>query len=383
MPTVSLAASKDEILLNANNHNWQPPAPGSPDPDAGRWKSAKQTFIPAKRDFDATNLWQDDPDLEALTVTIGGGYAGTLEVKERATDEGLIKFWEDRKKTKAFTTLAIQAGQDPKAVTLFVEGYNNSRLANDVFAQATFTLATNPKVKVEKETGFTVGPVVNSFTATPSTVRFINGADGRDGLEGGKWLGDGNPGTVDGMRFEASVMNFGTMPVGFVQNLLDVKNGSNGATAGAVDTVAANSKNVLPVVGSGITLPGAVLDSDAPDNPVMGQVATQVGQVITLKATDNPGLGPPKDQGNSINTYDVREYFKTYLTVQYLDQSLYTLGYVTWDINFHATRAANSPNTWADTLNPVSKFTVGPTQTLHDEVAVTVGPIANGNITWR
>lgn len=73
MPTVSATFATTLIPVNANNDN------GSP------WKYEDDPdlflpYIPLTRDFGATNLPVDDPQLVQMTVTIGGGAAGMLDI---------------------------------------------------------------------------------------------------------------------------------------------------------------------------------------------------------------------------------------------------------------------------------------------------------------
>src|SRR5581483_11078693 len=103
------------IPVNANNDNY------NPNGTAPKWKSGAQKFIPAKRDFEADHLWQDDLELRPMTVTIGGGYAGTLWVDTYAPGEGTADFWQDKRKNNRFTSMHIAAGQDPVTETIYVE----------------------------------------------------------------------------------------------------------------------------------------------------------------------------------------------------------------------------------------------------------------------
>ena len=72
MPTI-FATGNTLIPVNANNDN------------GSAWKSANLPFIPSKRDFDATNLPVDDPQLVPVTVTIGGRVRRHIERDEIGT----------------------------------------------------------------------------------------------------------------------------------------------------------------------------------------------------------------------------------------------------------------------------------------------------------
>jgi len=121
-PGLTVTYPADMVLINANNDNWKPPAAGSLNPDAGRWKSNEQKYIPARRDFDATNLWQDDEQLSTITVSVTGGYAGTVRVVAEDGPGGRVKFWQDKRKNAPFVGQSVPADTDPNIVTLYVEG---------------------------------------------------------------------------------------------------------------------------------------------------------------------------------------------------------------------------------------------------------------------
>lgn len=306
---------------------------------------------------------------------------------------GQIKVWSNaRKQFEINAPLQVFANPNQaKVITLYIEGVSRSGGPDDVILQATFTPQANPAQWVTTSVDLTVGPLVDSLTTDTGAVRFFNDADGRKGMKAGKWLGINDPGNASGFKATAVVSrvipflpNANSVNVGFVQNLKDVANRANGSAAGAVNTVAAQNKNLLPLPNSGITLPGAVLDSANANTPFQALTMNGlVGSTATIRMEDSPEFPGPEDPANNTTTYDVRYFFKTYLVAIYDDGSIYTLGTVTWKVNFYATKS-NPNGTWADTIDPTSLITVMSTDPYIDtDPEVTAGPIASGNFLWQ
>ncbi len=202
-PTIT-AKLDDLIPVNANNDNGSPWKPG-------------QKFIPTKRDFNATNLLVNDPELRLLKITITGGLAGILYVEDFAPADGAVDFWEDRKKMTHFTEKAIPAGQNPFVITIYVEGTYESLDIQDVKITVEYVPTLNPLLTVSDWGWFTVTPVINSFEAmipNPS-VTWINGVDGKKGMQAR------NPtlpvGQQDGITFLADVMTTGNQPIKYLK----------------------------------------------------------------------------------------------------------------------------------------------------------------------
>ena len=391
LPTVSVAVSNSLVPVNANNDNWKQ-VEGKP-VDTDRWLSANLKFIPKIRDFNAVNLWQDDPQLVPLTVTVTGGYAGTLEVK-KANGNGLGKlaFWEDTKKAKAFTTKAIVAGTNPTTVTLYVEGQHESSAKDDSAITATFTLGSDVKIKATDSKAVTVSPVINSFTAsipTPS-VSFVNQnpANGMNGVQAYKPATPGVAG-APGIEFIGKLTN-GPLPIKFVHNVRNLRNGinQNVPLAGAVFVAGSGLPNqsLSPIAGSGLTYPS--LDGANPDDPTAQPPGTFASEQnppndITVKLQDSPGTSGPNPLVRSkLDKIDYAMSFKLFMTVQYSDMSIYPIAYWEWYANFYAT--TNVLGSGVTVIDPASKVaTVGGWVKSNDDPLKTVGPVWNGNVGWQ
>jgi hypothetical protein len=375
-PTIAAAYGTTLIPVNADNDN------------GSKWKSAALPFIPSTRDFDAVNLPVDDPELIPVTVTIGGGYAGTLSVSDYAPGEATVAFWADKKKQAAFASKAVPAGNDPATVTFYVEGTHESLYAGDtVRIDLTFTLTDTPQVSVQRSDTVQVAPIINSFTATipnPS-VRFVNlgpPADGLAGLIASK--PDGAGGFIPGIVFNADITN-GPLTIKDVGNFRDVVNKANGTAAGGVFVAGSGlaNQNYLPNVGSGFTFPG--LDSFNPDDPTdSGDLFTSTPNPpngVLIRSEDSPSTGWPANS-DKLDTMDVKYLPREYLVVRYADKSIYPIAYWDWNVNFYAT--TNVAGKGVSVIAAASKVsTEGDFVRSNADPLKTAGPIFNGNTGWR
>ncbi|MBX9625692.1 MAG: hypothetical protein K2X82_17960 [Gemmataceae bacterium] len=366
------------IPVNANNDNGSTP-----------WKSDDLPFIPKKRDFAATNLPVDDPQLVPVTATIGGGAAGTLSVSAFAPGDAQVAFWADKRKQAAFSSKAVAASATPVAVTFYVEGtHESSSSLNDVRIDLTFTTtATNPQQTVERSNTVMVTPffpTINSFTSTIPTPS-VNFYKQRpvDGLEG---LVAANPPAVAGewtagIAFDAQITN-GPLTMKYVQNFRNLQNGANGSGAGAVFTTASGlaNQNYLPTVASKYTYPG--LDSTNPADPtaVSEFSSTATANGVTIHMEDSPQTGVPAE-ADKLDKLDMKYLLRLYVVVQYADQSLYPIAYWDWNVNFFAT--TNVAGKGVSVIAAASKVGVeGGWVKSNADPLKTKGPTFNTSVNW-
>jgi hypothetical protein len=373
-PTIDVNFGTELIPVNADNDN------------GSKWKSAALPFIPSTRDFDAVNLPVDDPELVPVTVTIGGGYAGTLTVWAESTGEGSVDFWQDRKKQVAFDSQNIAEGTDPTTVTLYVEGTHESETLNDVLVHAKFVTA-NPTLGVMRDTWVSVAPIINSFTNTipDPSVRFANlgpPANGLAGLVASR--SDGGGKFTPGIVFNADITN-GALTIKDMGNFRNVVNGANGTAAGGVFVAGSGlaNQNYLPNVGSGFTYPG--LDSYDPNDPTdSGTLFTATPNPpdgVLIRSEDSPSTGWPANS-SKLDTMDVKYLIREYLVVRYADKSIYPIAYWDWNVNFYAT--TNVPGSGVSVINAASKVSAeGDWVRSNADPLKTAGPIFNGNTGWR
>ncbi|HEY2785950.1 MAG TPA: VCBS repeat-containing protein [Fimbriiglobus sp.] len=399
-PSVSATFDTKYIPVNANNTNW------NPNGTAPRWKSEAQKNIPFKRDFEATNLWQADPELIPVTVRVFGGYGGTLTAEATtALGDGQVVFWADNKKMAQFASTTITPGDyalGSKAITIYAEGKHEStydilqNIIGETHAMFRFTLTDTPQVTAQKSVNdIVVTPILDDLSVVipnPS-VEFVDQAnqDGRLGLRAAKT--DGNL-MYHGITFLASVTN-GNMSIKYTQVITGLFNNANGSGAGAVYTDA-SKMNLLPTPKNPQTdtLTYPALDVQSAADPVSAgnfvltpRVDPATGQQtgVYVRCSDFPSTGIPLNEP-SLDRIDFRMEYRTYLVVQYGgdDGSLYTFGYVDWSVVFFA--KTNVANKGVTVIDAKSKVAVDPNQLLRSgnpDPSKTVGPIYNFNVTWQ
>jgi hypothetical protein len=327
----------------------------------------------------------DDPQLVKLTVTIGGGHAGTLSF-DIFQSGGEVKLWKDKRKQAAFTSEAIAAGVNPKEITLYVEGVHESKDGKDVLVQAKFTPTTAPQAFVTGVDILDVAPLIVSFTKSipDPSVRFRNfgpPANGLAGLEAAKTTEGG--GFIPGIEFTADVIE-GSLRTHYLQNI-NVENRANGSTGGAVFVAGSGlaNKDLLPKPDSLLTYPA--LDAfDANDPTAWGSAesytANPPGGAI-MKFRDSPRTGQPANS-DKLDVMDLKYSYRTYLVIKYPDSSIYPIASWDWDVNFHAT--TNVPGSGVSVIAPGSKVSAAAAWVRsNDDPLKTAGPIFNGNTHWR
>ena len=373
---VSASYETTLIPVNANNDN------GSP------WKSAALPFIPNTRDFAATNLPVDDPQLKLVTVNIGPGAAGTLYVSSYAPGEATVAFWADKRKQAAFSSKAV-AATTPVTVIFYVEGTHESAYDGDVVRIDLKFITANPPATTVRSDTVRVAPFINtvqSFTSkipNPS-VYFTDWLpnNGFLGLSSGQPPAQLGARAAVGIEFDAEITN-GPLTMKYMQDLRDLRNGANGSGAGAVFTAASGlaNQNLLPNVGSGLTYPA--LDSLDPADPTADadSTSTPTATGVKIYTADAPATGRPAN-ADKLDKLDLKYLFRTYIVVQYADKSLYPIAYWDWNVNFFAT--TNAPQQGVTVIAVASKVsTEGGWVKSNADPLKTAGPIVNGNVGWR
>ena len=392
LPKVSIAVANPLIPVNANNDNWKQD-PTKP-VDTDRWLSANQKYIPKVRDFNATNLWQDDSQLVAVTVTVTGGYAGTLEVKKSLIGNGFGKlaFWEDRKKATPFTTKAIAAGMNPTTVTLYVEGQHESLQLNDSLFSATFTLGADANVKASDSKAVTIAPVIKSFLATTpnaNSINFknqvpLNGLDGLVAAYPPNPTANFGPGWTSSMKFEAEVIYGSGMSPEYLQNVIFVVNGANGSAAALVAVRPAQNWNFMidpALVAADPTLDFPLLDANIPGtNPFYPSKKTIMINSTRISTSDSPNVTARTEAINErLSIIDVKDEFRMHLVILFDDQSIYSIASIDWNANSFATD--NVVGSGVSKIANASKVGIdSPWQRSNANPAKTIGPVANGTV---
>lgn len=375
MRSIHMTFDSKYIPVNANNDN------GSP------WKSAALPFIPTTRDFAATNLPVDDPQLVKVTLNISPGPAGTLSVSAFTPGEASVAFWEDKRKQSPFSSKLVDGKGGPSTVTFYVEGtHESSSLLDEVRIDLTFT---TPQLTMELDQTVWVTPFINttqSFTSTvpDPSVYFTNRlpVDGYLGMTAGQPPQQPGEDAVDGIEFDAKITN-GTLTMKYVQILRDVQNGANGSGAGGVYTVASGlaNQNLLPKPGSGLTYPA--LDSIDPADPTasLDFTSTPTATGVRIYTADAPGSSSPTN-ADKLDKLDVKYLFRTHIVARYLDNSLYPIAYWDWNVNFYAT--TNVLDRGVTVIAAASKVSLeGSWVKSNADPLKTAGPIPNRNTKWQ
>lgn len=362
-PTIDVAVDT-MIPVNANNTNYNPQG------NQPRWKPGKQRWIPYKRDFDVSNLWQDDLELKPLTVTIGGGMAGTLTVSTHQSGDVVTSLWKDKRKKDSFTTINVPAGTDPYTLTLYVEGDHESDGTTDTSDQKfTFTPSVLPQRAVEKEVNLLVTPITIGFGTTvpnPSIVLW-NLTDNLAGMIAVKPATATTP-VQSGIEFQADFVNNYIGKLVFIQDLISDDNGANGSGAGAVYTDGSKKNSLLPI-GSPASYPmldntgTSTLNAEAVNPEYTESRKTifldQAQTKVRISAADNPSTGTPGTDftdAAKADKVDLKRNYETFVGIRFDDGSVYLIANMKWSVNFYAT--GNVFNKGAMTIQAASKVLV-------------------------
>jgi hypothetical protein len=251
---------------------------------------------------------------------------------------------------------------------------------------------------VTKSLKITVTPIPSGYDATPAkptSVDYKNGVNIEEGL-----IAEGpSPRRTRGITFRADVVSAGIKSgyAGFVQNVTSLQNGVNGraenpdASGWMYTTGNGPDKNMRPVEGSKLdyddrskTITTPVLDLFRGTGPIydVGFRDQPPGAEQRITANDSPWTGNP-DRTKTAKTVaiDYKVDFKTYLVWRYKDETLYTLAYLTWSVNFYAKR--NDPNGPVVLQRPPSEVKANDSVLSNDDPSRTSGMIANLAIRWQ
>jgi VCBS repeat-containing protein len=381
------------VAVNANNDNG----------------SAVKDEIPALRDFNVPfktifNLngqnWFRDPDLvpgsffaAPAAPPVWNGGQGTITFSLTYTGTGRIRLWEQ---PRAFAqaviapdqivpNVAYKLGQIPRE--FYLEGLEPSSAMGDIKLTITFTDNSGPQpVAVTDSVVLTVTPVVDTFKIMAGAVRLVSDPIGVIAIQAAL---PGSP-MIPGAAFKATLkaQRVGGTPI-FIQNMTNVKNGSNGAQAGLVFNPASGvaNRNTLPVRDAqGKRLPFPFLDTNPPGVPPdyhIHPVTTWNGSVVSISDDDSPALqGPPAGMRACVDIDEVSE-FKLYIVWRFPGQGqgtsvLYTIASTTWSVVFRATRDATKPGAGVNVLDQRSGVFPAPAfDRNHADPARLTPPVAN------
>jgi hypothetical protein len=403
------------VPVNADNDNYEPwnVEEGIPE-NHPCWASVDgvvQPGIPFQRDFNATHLWKDDPDLKPITISWPAN-DGTVSFTVTSTGgTGRIRFWKEQTKDHEFTNADL-ANNHTGTATFFVEGAHESDRVDDFTVTVTWTSQTGI-VEVKKGT-VTVTPIITKFTATPAPSPNITfnynwlhgGLLGEQNVPPTGYMGlnahgvDPNDPTkkVPGIAFSAEVITGGQFwTVEYVQDLMKIENGVNSGTGKGV-TFKDNRfppEFFGPTPGSGLHIPG--LDTHRNDSifysdylgPDPNGTTQPIANGVRIQSTDIPSTGAASyggavalDDCKWVNLIDMRETFRTYVAVGYSDGSIWSIAYHDWWANFYAdTWAQDRGPTQIEDPNGVKRLTA--TFVRSNQNPWTAGPIVLGNLTWQ
>ena len=338
-PTVGIQAA-DLIPVNANNDNFQPVY--STDTlhevvnEADRWKSDDLPYIPKVRDFAATHLWQDDPQLLPVTLTVSGNLAGTLSAQVTGVAGGGVgRLWKNARKNEAFTSIdlpALAAGVAHPPVVVYLEGAHESKALDDVKVEAKFATVGWAVPATPKTVSVT--PVVMNPTKKPTNLKIGPGF-------GGYVIVASDPANAPDtdVTFGYAAFMTGDQSGGFLQDVLSVVNGAvwgghgiEGPLYSADFLLDPNSGGSLPLLNH-TNANQAALD---PRYPLV--TVQQIAPVFaSYKATDAPFVGTDEvTWKNLIEVVDITHSFRMHMAVRYTDGSIYTFRYINWHVVFAA-----------------------------------------------
>ena len=381
-PTISVNIASPLIPVNANNDNHDPMNDAQP-----VWKLDKP-YIPFIRDFDATNLWQDDPQLRPMTISVSPGPAGALTIESfsnGANALGVVRFWEDARKSNAWSCTSLEESNQPRSVTIYIEGAHESWRTDDIRVEMKFELYSMP-LEVAATGFLTVTPVIGNFIksiASPS-MTFVEGS----GLKGIQAKNPNAPaGFRDGISFVADVMTSPEENVKYLQVITDIQNGANGNPVGMSRYGGGHLFDETWGAGGSLPMLDAPRDNTAGDPTVPTSVsASNIPNVSYYGMLDSPahiwGQTPAQQvAAASIDYIDTKTIFRTHLIVKYDDGSIYSIAYWNWNANFYAT--SDGPGTGLKNIMPASGVFADPDWTRSNQDPLkTSGPVAQESLQW-
>jgi hypothetical protein len=415
LPPVTVSVT-DSIPINANNDNW---GPGEYPPNDSRnlqsqWATG-QPNIPAVRDFDTYDIWQDDPQLMQVVVTWPVGQ-GNISLSVRSFGTGRISFWTDARKTNVFTNADLQAKSNVGRAAFYVEGDHESYPVNDLAIVVKWVNGDEdyivPKVEV-------VTPVVNFLSVIPGSGQYPAAGQNINpkawtpnpapnpptpSWNGGVWAREySGPGVearpAAGVVFGGSAIDSGVQ-MGFVQNLTGERNGRYGTAAGWVYLPGSGYGNRNTTLPNGVSFP--LLDSNTANDPLYPSSPGEPRDDIddpNRKATiytgqDSPSTGAPTARVETLNgtlnenatnaatalmnaqtkSIDLQVSYRLFFVVSYpSDGSIYSVGYIDWKVSFYAVR---DPATGLPVVQDRTGLTSGEFVRLNYNPS-TSGPFAN------
>jgi hypothetical protein len=369
--TITLTVGNNNYIpLNANDTNNSPQSNG----------------IPRQRDFNVqpmvnTQTGQpiDDPELIQATVTfgpIGQMPPNSLAVGATYTGDGRVRLWNNDQKGTTYTGGMMFQGNS----TFYIEGTQQSSSVNDVTINARWTWADNTgQHTVSTSQPVTVTPITVALGVGPKNppqVTFVN-IPGPAGLNSGTQSGPNMPlnSGANGATFGATVTRSG---VGgnarFIQNVYDIYNNGQG---GVVYTVASGLNPRSLNVGNAQLPLLDMVDQAQPPLPDYQSpnfaYTTNTADTQQLYDTDTPAFRIANI--GQAQTIDFGIDFQLYLIWRYPDNSIWTLGYVLWDVTFQANLVngvLTIPNT--SVVAADANFTLD-----HGDVAALTAPTFNSS----
>jgi hypothetical protein len=401
---VTLALDSNDIPIDAGNDN------GSP---------YRMPEIPDVRDFQTSKVAPNGyHQLVRMTVnwTKGEGGGATLYVTASRAG-GIVRFWNSNTKAGGQVAVPTTVGNNPGTnsgdIEVWVEGIEQSLAMSDVDITVTF-VSKNGQYLERVDKVVTVTPIIiSAVSSNPKTagvpdqdITYLNGTDITQGLKAATSNG------VPGFRIDAELYA-GSQAIRFAQNeLAEI----NGPRSGAGWTFSNGvTRDSLPTPGSGLTFPA--MDNSPgganPNDPTYQQddlngdvvpLATVNGGDVAHAMVDAPTTGYPLVAPGGLpltpaltTSVDLKINFITYLVAQYVDhnnvqlpnynnnqqtpwprQSLFTLGYVTWSVDFYYRVLSTGPQI-------LDRFGVTISNFVRSDIDIynTNPPPAGGNTGWQ
>jgi hypothetical protein len=378
-PAIDLRVGMSSYVpVNANNDNgsgWAHPG------------------IPITRDFSTNNYagpnGAGDPELVPLGISWTVSHSGTITLSCSNFSTAAIKFWKNANKTAeagAFSTRDPDVVHGKASAVVYVEGVHESITLLDIRITVLYTPDEPDLAPVTVQRSATVTPLINSFTATPTAMTFMDSLRpvGTHGLLAGS-------APAPGISLRADVIN-GPLTMKFSQNVTDDIPHFNGSPAGYVYTAAGiaaglHNLNYVPdpakTFSDGAVLQFPLLDAGAggiTDYNGFNSVPNPTGDSVVITANDSPASFA---RNNNDKLEKIDDFFKAraYLVVSYGDGSIYTVAYINWSANFYATTNAG-PGGVGVTVIQTSSVVIPNDYVRSNENPETRTPTYNDGMTW-
>jgi hypothetical protein len=275
-------------------------------------------------------------------VSVGNWFAlgGITWQVNRQPGAGEIRFWKEATKETQYP--AMPAGPSS---TFYIEGTGMSSALNDVEIKFFYNIQMpgQPMQHVETTKTVTVTPMLESFTVTPKSppkvTVMLHGGGALQGLTSGQQSAPGEPfdsGAV-GATFASAVNKSGVSGDKFyVQNMMNVTNGSPGGSPAGLVFMAFSNKppmNLVPKQGL--------------EWPLLDKINLEVPPPPDYNGTTDTPFITPQFFG-VINTVDILFELRLHLMFRYADQSIISLAYINWSVYFKAARNAQNQVIVAD-----------------------------------